>query len=172
MATGILEFKTRFLCIDANVALPSVAIELRARGLCITLVAFSPFRDMDKKMVKLDSLGIFVIGGTRAIKPAYSPTVVGVPEPVWGENDKYTKKTLKQENGNKDIAVDWPVPIFRHPCPGYPTRSYRPQDPALREKYLKNSFTPLRIWEEDAMQSVLLEKKNQQSQVWRQGMDG
>ena len=37
--------------------------------------------------------------------------------------------------------------------------SYRPQDPALREKYLQNSFTPLRIWEEDAMQSVLLEKK-------------
>ena len=159
MATGILEFKTRFLCIDANVALPSVAIELRARGLCITLVAFSPFRDMDKKMVKLDSLGIFVIGGTRAIKPAYSPTVVGVPEPVWGEKDKYTKKTIKHVDGNQDIAVDWPVPILRHPCPGYPMTSYRPQAPALREKYLQNSFTPLRIWEEDAMQSVLLEKK-------------
>ena len=82
LAIGILEYKTRFLCIDANVALPSVAIELRARGLCITLVAFSPFRDIAKKKVKLDSLGIFVIGGTRAIKPAYSPTVVGVPEPV------------------------------------------------------------------------------------------
>jgi len=37
--------------------------------------------------------------------------------------------------------------------------SYRPKAPALREKYLKNSFTPLRIWEEDAMQSVLLDKK-------------
>ena len=37
--------------------------------------------------------------------------------------------------------------------------SYMPQDPALREKYLKHSFTPLRIWEEGAMQSVLLEKK-------------
>ena len=37
--------------------------------------------------------------------------------------------------------------------------SYRPQDPALREKYLTYSFTPLRIWEEDAMQSVLLEKR-------------
>ena len=172
LAICILEFKTRFLCIDANVALPSVAIELRARGLCITLVAFSPFRDMDKKMVKLDSLGIFVIGGTRAIKPAYSPTVVGVPEPVWGEKDKYTKKTIKQVDGNQDIAVDWPVPILRHPCPGYPMTSYRPQDPALREKYLTNSFTPLRIWEEDAMQSVLLEKKNKQSQVWRQGLDG
>ena len=159
LAIGIMDFKTRFLCIDANVALPSVAIELRARGLCITLVAFSPFRDMDKKMVKLDSLGIFVIGGTRAIKPAYSPTVVGVPEPVWGENDKYTKKTIKQENDNQDIAVVYPVPIFRHPCPGCPMTSYRPQDPALREKYLTNSFTPLRIWEEDAMQSVLLEKK-------------
>ena len=159
LAIGILEFKTRFLCIDANVALPSVAIELRARGLCITLVAFSPFRDMDKKMVKLDSLGIFVIGGTRAIKPAYSPTVVGVPEPVWGEKDKYTKKTIKQVDGNQDIAVDWPVPILRHLCPGYPMTSYRPQDPALREKYLTNSFTPLRIWEEDAMQSVLLEKR-------------
>ena len=76
-----------------------------------------------------------------------------------GGKDKYTKKTIKQENDNQDIAVDWPVPIFRHPCPGYPMTSYMPQDPALREKYLQNSFTPLRIWEEDAMQSVLLEKK-------------
>ena len=118
-----------------------------------------PFRDMAKKKVKLDSLGIFVIGGTRAIKPAYSPTVVGVPEPVWGEKDKYTKKTIKQVDGNQDIAVDWPVPILRHPCPGYPMTSYRPQDPALREKYMTNSFTPLRIWEAAAMQSVLLEKK-------------
>ena len=151
MAIGILEYKTRFLCIDANVALPSVAIELRARGLCITLVAFSPFRDMDKKMVKLDSLGIFVIGGTRAIRPAYSPTVVGVPEPVWGGKDKYTKKTIKQADGQPDHTVDWPVQSFRHPCPGYPLTSYRPQDPALRQKYLTNSFTPLRIWEEDAM---------------------
>ena len=37
--------------------------------------------------------------------------------------------------------------------------SYRPQDPALREKYMTNSFTPLRVWEAAAMQSVLLEKK-------------
>ena len=101
LARGIVHYKTRILCIDANMALTMVAIELRARGFCITLVAWFPCRFLDKLPKpedRLDTTGIFVIGRTHIIRPAYTPTVFKAAEPNWGEG-RYIQTECKNQRG-------------------------------------------------------------------------
>ena len=70
LAQGIMQHKTRFLCLDAGKALPMVAIELRARAICVTMVAWYPCIEVDTNTPMLDSIGIFAIGRTTRIRPA------------------------------------------------------------------------------------------------------
>ena len=65
-----MQHKTRFLCLDAGKALPMVAIELRARAICVTMVAWYPCIEVDTNTPMLDSIGIFAIGRTTRIRPA------------------------------------------------------------------------------------------------------
>ena len=83
---GIVRYKSRVLCMDANMALWCVVPELRARGFMVSMAAFFPFKVGGKAMV--DSLGIFVIGPTERIKMAYCPSVLGkIKEPERSEGD-------------------------------------------------------------------------------------
>ena len=46
LARGIVQYKQRVLCMDANMALWAVVPELRARGFLVTMVSFFPFINM------------------------------------------------------------------------------------------------------------------------------
>ena len=99
-----MQHKTRFLCLDANKALPMVAIELRARGVCVTMVAWFPCIEKDTDTRRLDSIGIFAIGRTTSIRPAYSPTVVGGLEPKWGPTDNYNLTEIMELMARKNLV--------------------------------------------------------------------
>ena len=103
LAEGVVKFSSRVLCIDANMALWCVVPELRARGLMISMAAFSPFyHSPDKKNAKMDSLGIFVIGPTLSIRMAFCPTLVGdVPAPKRRDEDRLVQKEVQTGHGYK-----------------------------------------------------------------------
>ena len=62
LAHDIMDFKVRFLGIDASMALYMVVPELRARAVLISLAALFPWRKGDDPYARSDSLGLFVIG--------------------------------------------------------------------------------------------------------------
>ena len=73
MAQGIVEYKSRVLCIDSNMALWCVVPELRASGFMVVMAACYPFYQAPDTQAKVDSLGIFVIGRVNSIRMAFCP---------------------------------------------------------------------------------------------------
>ena len=177
LAQGIMQHKTRFLCLDANKALPMVAIELRARGVCVTMVAWYPCIEVDTNTPMLDSIGIFTIGRTTRIRPAYSPTVVGGLEPKWGPTDNYNLTEIMEPMARLNlIEVRHDIQRFNcGNCPGQRLESYDrgERTPGISDlfKYLQYSCTPIRQYMDDTMQAVLQEKMdgNQQANSMRFG---
>ena len=155
LARGIVNYKTRILCIDADRALPIVAPELRARGISIFLASFFPcLAKDDHNAPMLESAGIFVIGPTAIFRPTYSPTTLGAQEANYVDKDKDTQDRQKDE--------DCEVHVFSGECcPGRRFSSYMPQyDGEKRKLYLTLSVTPVRTVRDQAMRIVLREKKN------------
>ena len=177
LAQGIMQHKTRFLCLDAGKALPMVAIELRARAICVTMVAWYPCIEVGTNTPMLDSIGIFAIGRTTRIRPAYSPTVVGGLEPKWGPTDNYNLTEIMEPMARLNlIEVRHDIQRFNcGNCPGQRLESYDPGErtPGISDlfKYLQYSCTPIRQYMDDTMQAVLQEKMdgNQQANSMRFG---
>ena len=141
------------------------------------MVAWYPCIEKDTDTRRLDSIGIFAIGRTTSIRPAYSPTVVGALEPKWGPNDNYNLTEIMEPMARKNLVkVRHDIQSFySYDCPGHTLESYDPRErtPGIKDtfKYLQYSCTPIRQYRDDTMQAVLQEKMdgNQQENSKRFG---
>ena len=72
-----------------------------------SMAAFFPFNQDHDGSPKVDSLGIYVIGHTSAIKMAYSPAVVGGHEPQRMPQDALTVQHIVSQlgPGKGDISI-------------------------------------------------------------------
>ena len=171
LATGIMQHKSRVLCLDASMALICVAPELRARGVMVSMAAFFPCK-MGDNMV-LDSLGIFIIGKADCIRLAYSPTVVGGKEPELLPQDKRTEKAITDEGGRVVGRVPHSIYTCAHlnKGPGYPITSYLPKNDDQRASWFQYSCTPLIIHLERRYHASCIEgqiNSERPQLVWRQ----
>ena len=168
LAEGIMQYKSRVLCLDASMALICVAPELRARGVMVSMAALFPCKVGDHMV--LDSLGIFIIGKAECIRMAYSPTALGGKEPELQPQDKRKERLVTNESGIETSRQ--PHPILTFPIdkgPGHPIDCYLPNEPGQRAMWFQYSCTPLHSCHDETFKAVLNEKKFARPRpVWRQ----
>ena len=173
LARAIYTYGSRFLCIDANMALWLVVPELRSRGIQISMVANYPLKQDTEH--HYDSLGIFAVGPVKSIRMAYSPAVAGAMSPSRTKEDGLVIV--------KETGMAFPLDIFEagRKVSGFPIHSYMPQyDHSQRKRFIKWSYTHVRTIFDDEFTKNVAELNNRQGPglepfiqdpLWSQGSE-
>ena len=148
IASNIVVYGVRVLAGDFNMALFNVIPELRARGFLINLAAWYPWKQEFENHARIDSTGIFLIGGVASIRLCYDCQVLDVEAPaVAGRAWRKVTQKAKDENG-VDAEEEYRLQAWEGLNPtgasGYPLKSYRPLDkdrPGLIRRMVSWTFT-------------------------------
>ena len=160
LAEGIVKFGGRFLGVDAHMSLWTVVPQMRARGVQISLAAWSPWKwRVDDPTVNSDTCGIFIIGPFEGIRYAYGAEVFGLrPANLDHENRKVQRFYVDNE-GRPVHSEDWEIPTESR-GQGCPITSYLPsigcplEQSPNKMKFLRWSFQPVRNWTDSTMGEI------------------
>ena len=124
LAKAILQHEVRVLAGDFNMSLLCVVPELRKRGVQVNIAACFPWICSNDNTTRLDSCGLFIIGGASSIKLKSCPSVFSDPVPSTVVDDTSAVADVQGEPGLQSFNAGQ----------GYPLTSYLPKGKGVEKQ--------------------------------------